>query len=268
MITGVMSDNGNVAKSTYANYIAFPRLQNNPEVIYCESGNSIPGKISATAHGPCKEYSATPEDFADMIEYLLNNAVDHDILVDFGSTDSETMRSLFIECVGSVRAFDLFIIPTSPDVKQLDTLKTIKFLELQGVPAERIRLVFTIFPARKKLERVFSEIFEAHASHPNFVLDKSAVLYKTLLFDRLSGSGYTVEDMLTDKTDWRQKIIEAHPNRESDEVKAQIKFYTWMSFNSGLATSLMQDFENVFKSTTTPIATTKKGTSKKEPENA
>lgn len=264
MIIGVKNDNGNVGKTTTAIRIVLPRLQNNPEIIYCESGNSIPGKIHSTAHGPCKEFSATQEEFTDMIEYLLINAVDHDILVDFGSTDSEIMRSLFIECVGSVQAFDLFIIPTSPDAKQLDTLKTIKFLELQGVPAERIRLVFTIFPAGKKLERVFAEIFEAHAAHPNFVLDRTAVLYKTLLFDRLAGSGYTVEDMLADKTDWRQKIIEAHPNRDSTEVQEQIKFYTWMNINRGYATSLMQDFENVFKSTTAQLY----ASAKKELANA
>jgi len=42
-----------------------------------------------------------------------------------------------------------------------------------------------------------------------------------------------------------------------------------MNINRGYATSLMQDFENVFKSTTAPLSpSAKKGAAKKEIENA
>lgn len=249
-IIAILNDNGNVAKSTIANFAIFPRLKNNPEIIYNEAGNSIPGEFKETAHGPVKKFAATQEDFAEMISYLMDNVASHDIVVDFGSTDSQLMRSLFIECPGSIEVFDLFIIPTSPDVKQLDTRTTIKFLELQGVTPEKIRVVFTLFPAAKKLERVFHEIFESSVEDANFTLDPKAVLYKSLLIDRLNGSGYTIEDMLNDKSDWKQKIIDAHPHREDPKVQEQIKTYTWMSLNRGFAQSMVKDFDAIFSSIT------------------
>ena len=270
-IIAVLNDNGNVAKSTISNFAIFPRLKNNPEIIYSEAGNSIPGEIKKTAHGKVKRFGATQEEFADMIDYLTENVASHDIIVDFGSTDSALMRALFIECPGSIDVFDLFIVPTSPDVKQADTETTINFLALQGVTPEKIRVVFTLFPAAKKLERVFHEIFEAHEEVGNFTLDSKAVLYKSLLIDRLSDTGYTIEDMLTDQSDWKQKIIDAHPHREDPEVQKQIKTYTWMSLNRGMATSMKKDFDAIFNSVMAEpecevveeAAATKKTTSKK-----
>lgn len=247
-IIAVLNDNGNVAKSTITNFAIFPRLKNNPEVIYCEAGNSIPGEIKKTAHGKAKCFGATQEEFAEMIDYLMMNVASHDIIVDFGSTDSSLMRALFVECPGSIDVFDLFIVPTSPDVKQADTETTINFLAGQGVTPEKIRVVFTLFPAVKKLERVFHEIFEAHKEVGNFTLDPKAVLYKSLLIDRLNGSGYTIEDMLNDKSDWKQKIIDAHPQRDDPEVQKQIKTYTWMNLNRGFATSMVKDFDVIFNS--------------------
>ena len=247
-IIAVMNDNGNVAKSTIANFAIFPRLKNNPEVIYNEGSNSIPGKIEKTAHGPVKEYSATEEDFAKMIEYLMDNVASHDIVVDFGSTDSGLMRALFIGCPGAIDVFDLFVIPTSPTVKQYDTRVTIGFLATQGVAPEKIRVVFTLFPAAKKLDRVFDEIFESSIEDANFTLDTKAVLYTSLLIKRLESSGYTIEDVLNDKSDWKQKIIDAHPFRDDPEVQKQIKTYTWMSLNRGFAQSMIKDFDAIFKS--------------------
>jgi len=262
-IIAVLNDNGNVAKSTITNFAIFPRLKNNPEVVYSEAGNSIPGEIKKTAHGKVKRFGATQEEFAEMIDYLMMNVASHDIIVDFGSTDSSLMRALFIECPGSIDVFDLFIVPTSPDVKQADTETTIKFLELQGVTAEKIRVVFTLFPAAKKLERVFHEIFDAHEELANFTLDPKAVLYKSLLIDRLSGSGYTIEDMLSDKSDWKQKIIDAHPHRADAAVQEQIKTYTWMNLNRGFATSMVKDFDAIFDSVMSepkqPVFQDKKG---------
>ena len=249
-IIAVYNDNGNVGKSTLTNFGIFPRLKNNPEIIYseAESGNTILGEIKETAHGPVKHFEATQEDFNEMIRYLMENVVSHDIVVDFGSTDSALMRALFIESPGAVDVFDLWLLPTSPDVKQSDRLRTAKFLQLQDVPPEKIRLIFTILPSSKKIKKVFDEIYKEHADEPFFVLDESAVLYKTKLIDELADTGYSIEDLLNDKTDWKQKVIDAHPHRADPEVANKIKQYTWMNLCTKQAQSINDDFDAIFKS--------------------
>lgn len=236
----VWNINGNAAKSTDTNFVLYPRLPG-AEVIYVESDNSIPGKISG-----CKEFEATTEDWAELVEYLTANVVDHDIIVDIGSTDSKKTKSLFMEFPGSLDEFDLFIVPHSPDCKSEDTALTIHFLQNKGVPADRIRMVFNIVPTGAKLEKIFADLFAYHSENKNFVLNTSAVVYKTGLFERIKNTDNTVESIIADKTDWKQKIIDAHPKKEDPKIKEAIAYYSWMNTNRMQATALIADFDRAF----------------------
>ncbi|MEI7613283.1 MAG: hypothetical protein WCK63_10260 [Betaproteobacteria bacterium] len=113
-----------------------------------------------------------------------------------------------------------------------------------GVPAEKIKLIFTIVPAGKDVKKLFSALFDFHEEHNNCVLDTRAIIYKTPLFDRIAGTEHTLESIMADETDWKQKIIDAHPEREAK--KDEISFYSWMKYNRGLAVPLTKDFDTVF----------------------
>ena len=234
--------NGNAAKSTNTNYVLYPRLPKGTEVIYVESDNSIPGKIAGS-----KEIEATTEDWADLVEYLAENVIDHDILVDIGSTDSKKVKALFAEFHGSLDEFDLFIVPHSPDCKSVDTALTIDFLQNKGIPAEKIKMVFNIVQTGAKLEKIFADLFAYHAKNKNFVLNNMAVIYKTGLFERINETENTVESLAADKTDWKQKIIDAHPKKDDLEIKKAIGYYSWMNTNKMMAISLVADFDRAFK---------------------
>lgn len=235
----IFNNNGNVAKSTFANYVAYPRLGSDAEMIYVEDNNTIRGQVKGA-----KVYSATPEDFAEMIEYLSTNIVGHNIIVDFGSTESKVVRNLFVDCQGSWDEFDVFVVPHSPDAKQEDTALSLEFLSGLGVPSEKIQLIFTIVPSGKKPEKLFPSLFEYVKEKNNCVVDTHAVIYKTPLFDRIAGTDHTIESILADTTDWQQKIIDAHPEKETK--KDEISFYAWMKYNRGLAIMLVKDFDKVF----------------------
>lgn len=242
MRTCVYSINGNAGKSTNTNYVLFPRMPKGAEVIYVESDNSIPGKIAGS-----KEIEATTEDWADLVEYLSANIVGHDIIVDIGSTDSKKVKALFTEFHGSLDEFDLFIVPHSPDCKSVDTALTIDFLQNKGIPANKIRMVFNSVPTGAKLEKIFADLFAYHATNKNFVLNTSAVIYKSGLFERIHDTENTVESLINDKTDWKQKIIDAHPRKDVPEIKEAISYYSWMNTNKMMAISLVSDFDRAFK---------------------
>ncbi len=238
----VLNLNGNVGKSTACNEVVYPRLPKGTEVIYVESDNSIPGKIAGS-----KEIEATSEEWAWLIEYLATNIVDHDIIVDIGSTDSKKIKALFTEFHGSVDEFDLFIVPHSPDGKSEDTALTIDFLQNMGVPAEKIKMIFNMVPVGAKLEKIFADLFAYHEEHKNFVINTSAVIYKTGLFERIKNTDNTVESINLDKTNWTQQIIDAHPKKDDPKVKEAIAYYSWMKTNKMMATSLVADFDRAFK---------------------
>jgi MinD-like ATPase involved in chromosome partitioning or flagellar assembly len=238
----VWNINGNAGKSTNTNMVFYPRLKPGAEVIYVESDNSIPGEIADS-----KKYEATAEEWAELVGYLAENVVGHDIIVDIGSSDSKKTKALFKEFAGSLAEFDLFIVPHSPDCKSVDTALTIDFLQREGIEKEKIKMIFNMVPTGAKLEKVFPELFDYHKQNNNFVLDESAVIYKTTLLDRIKDSNETVESIVADNTDYQKAIIEAHPQKDDPQVKEKIAFYSWMKTNKMLAKALSQDFDKVFK---------------------
>jgi hypothetical protein len=242
MRTLIWNINGNAGKSTNSNLVFFPRMKKGAEVIYVESDNSIPGEIAGS-----KKLQATSEDWEELTEYLAENIVDHDIIVDIGSSDSKKTKELFTEFAGSLDQFDLFIVPHSPDCKSMDTALTIDFLHNKGIPKEKIKMLFNIVPTGTNLEKVFADLFAYHKENDNFILDPRAVVYKTNLFDRIKETDDTVESIVSDKTDWQKKIIEAHPKKDDPKVKEQIGYYVWMNTNKMLAKTLVADFDKVFK---------------------
>lgn len=210
---GIFNINGNVAKSTTANYLYGPRiLSKGGEIIYVESDNSIPGKIPGM-----KVFSM--EDFGEVQEYL-SITLKHDVVVDFGSTDSKKLKSLFIEYAGSHEEFDMFVVPASPESKHDDTASTIAFLRKLGVPAENIKLLFTMVPIGGNIEKIFVDLIDYVKEQKLCEVNPKLVIYFSPLFARIKGTDLTLTSILEDATDWKQEVIKTS---EFDEATATPK---------------------------------------------
>lgn len=234
--------NGNVGKSTITNMVMKSRLPEDAEVIYVESDNTIPGKIQG-----CKEFEAIKEDWAQLVEYLAANVVDHDIVVDIGSTDSKKVKALFVEFDGSLDEFDLIVVPHSPDGKQEDTALTVRFLSKLGVAKNKIKVVFSIIPTGSKPEKLFRDLFAEFEKEELCIVQSDAIISHTPLFGRIKGTEHTMESILSDKTDWQKEIIDATPKNDDPKVKEAITYFAWMKTNKMLATKLSSEFDSVFK---------------------
>jgi hypothetical protein len=249
MRIAIWNINGNAGKSTLANRVLLPRLPSDAEVIYVESDNSIPGKIAGA-----KEFQAETDDWSELLEYLSNNIVDHDIIVDIGSTDSKKVKSLFIEYAGSLDEFDLFVVPHSPDCKQVDTALTIDFLQEKGIPRNKIKLVFNNIVGGSNPERTFADIYNYWLKHENCIFDSRASISQTALFKRIEGTEWTVESLVADETDWNEKIKKASPQKDDPKVKEAIDYYSWMKINKMQAITMNKQFNSMFELVMAPCA--------------
>ncbi len=71
------------------------------------------------------------------------------------------------------------------------------FSEL-GIPAKKIRLVFNMVELDEVPERVFSGLFEYHASEKTFTLKPDAVIHVNDIYGRFKGSEQSIADILSD----------------------------------------------------------------------
>ena len=242
----VLGDSGNSGKSTIANLCIFPRLKNNPEiVVFGENNFNLSAK--ETAHGPVKHFTNSQE-----LAAYVSNASSHDVVVDFGCIHPQKTEDIFLQHPEFMRAFDLFIVPISQQdgSSERETLELVRFFAEQEIPAEKIKLVFTMLAAGRFPQKIFSDVFAAHEQEPNFTLDPAAVMRKTPLINLINGTAYSIQDLLDDKTDYVKKIVDAHPHRDDPEVADKIKEYTWLRHSKGMAITITTEFDKIFASIT------------------
>ncbi|WP_455289744.1 hypothetical protein [Cupriavidus necator] len=125
MKIAVMNYSGNVGKSTLTRHLLAPRLPD-AEVIAVETVNA-----DESAQGGHVQIPATAFDALQQ-RWLLAD----EVIVDVGASNVEQFVARMAESEGSHEDFDLFVIPTVAEDKQMrDTRKTIDTLFELGVPA-------------------------------------------------------------------------------------------------------------------------------------
>ena len=227
MKVSVINFSGNVGKSTVARHLLSPRL-NNSTVIPVESINSD-GTQDEAIKG--KQFGELQEALA-----LLDDAV-----VDIGASNVEDFVNLMKQYKGSHDDFDFFVIPTvSRPKQQRDTISTVDALAEIGVPAKKIRLVFNMVELDEVPERVFSGLFEYHASASNFTLKPNAVIHVNDIYGKLKVADQSIKDILLDQTDFKEKIKTA---KDSDE---KLHFAQLLSIKR-LAAGVSEELDAVFK---------------------
>lgn len=227
MKIAVINFSGNVGKSTVARHLLASRLTN-AQVIAVESINSD-GTQDEAIRG---------KQFGELLEAL---ALMDDVVVDIGASNVEDFVNLMKQYRGSHEDFDFYVVPTVSKAKQQrDTISTIDALADIGIPAKKIRLVFNMVELDETPERVFSGLFEYHASAKNFTLKPETVIHINDIYGKLKGTENGISDILNDPADLKEQLKAA---KDSDE-KLRISRLIGVK---RLAAGVTEELDAVFK---------------------
>lgn len=193
MKVAVMNLSGNVGKSTIARHVLQPALPGAP-LIEVETINADENSAE-TIKG---------KQFGGLMEELFKF---DDAIIDVGSSNIEDFIKGMRAYEGSHEDLDRYVIPTTKERKQMrDTIGTINLLRDMGVPAKKIFVVFNRVQADEALGDSFATILDFHTDAKAFVLKHEAVLYDNELYGRLSAAKLSLDEVLSDQTDWKSKI--------------------------------------------------------------
>lgn len=227
MKIAVINFSGNVGKSTVARHLLAPRM-NNAQVIAIESINSD-GTEDEAIRG---------KQFGDLIEAL---ALMDDAVVDIGASNVEDLVNQMKQYRGSHEDFDYFVVPTvSKHKQQRDTISTIEALAEIGVPAKKIRLVFNMVELDESPERIFSGLFEYHASEKSFTLKPDAVIHINDIYGKIKGSEQSIADILKDPRDFKEELKAAKAAEDKLTISRLIGV-------KRLAAGVTEELDAVFK---------------------
>jgi hypothetical protein len=231
MKIAVINFSGNVGKSTVARHLLAPRLTD-AEIIAVESINSD-GSQDEAIRG---------KQFGELLEAL---ALMDDAVVDIGASNVEDFINLMGQYRGSHEDFDFFVVPTvSKNKQQRDTISTIDALAELGIPAKKIRLVFNMVELDETPTRIFSGLFEYHASQKNFTLRPDAVIHINDIYGKLKSSEQSIEDILNDPTDLKEQLKAATDSSEKLSIAQKIAI---KRLASGVTEELNAVFKTLFK---------------------
>lgn len=227
MKVAVINFSGNVGKSTVARHLLAARLKD-AQLISVESINSD-GSQDEAIRG--KQFGALLEALAQL----------DDAVVDIGASNVEDFVNLMKQYRGSHEDFDFYVVPTVPAAKQQrDTISTIEALAKIGVPAKKIRLVFNLVELDDMPERVFSGLFDYHASAKNFTLKPDAVIHVNDIFGKLKGTENSITDILNDPADLKEQLKAATDPAEKLRISRLIGI-------KRLAAGVTEELDAVFK---------------------
>lgn len=227
MKIAVINFSGNVGKSTVARHLLSPRMKN-AQLIAVESINSD-GSQDEAIRG---------KQFGELLEAL---ALMDDAVVDIGASNVEDFVNLMKQYRGSHEDFDFYVVPTVSKAKQQrDTISTIDALADIGIPAKKIRLVFNMVELDETPERVFSGLFEYHASAKNFTLKPEAVIHVNDIYGKLKGTEQSIADILNDPADLKEQLMAAKDADEKLRISRQIGI-------KRLAAGVTEELNSTFK---------------------
>lgn len=235
-VIAVVHSSGNMGKTTIARYLLAANLQD-AMIFSMENRNATAfDGVNGVEHLVAKQF----RELQDQI-WSHERAV-----VDVGSSEFGGFSKQLIEYAGAQEDF-CFVVPAGGRTKQIgDTIFTVKLLKRMGVEAERIRMVFSNIERedadRHSLEVEYDALFNFHEAEGGFVLNPNAVIYRSEIFDVIRSLGLDLEAVLTDETDWREKIREA--NRSKDIETRRYALHRLAA--KRLAISAKENLDNVF----------------------
>lgn len=200
MKIALINNSGNVGKTTIAREVLGTNMQD-ATVIEVETHNTGNKKYERVF----KEYYQLN---ATDIEELYARLVESDeVVLDVGASNILNFLRQLEQYAGLETLIDIFVIPTTKDAKQLqDTIKTIKILLDLGIAPDKI-VVVANRANPNTFEKDFAVIINAQ-KQLGFRFGKDLMIRETSLLKDLEFLGKTLTEVVTDETDYRQKIVE------------------------------------------------------------
>ena len=235
-IIATISYTGKAGKSTTANNLLFPRLEN-PKMFRIETINE--SGISGAGEEEQKMKGRE-------IEKLLNAlSKTESAIVDIGTSNVESFVMALTQQPDAHRIFDFFVVPIEANSAKVnefkEAVKTLTMLQKLGIGPDRIKVVFNKLATDSLLEDEMKRVFNYHKQFPTFTLNKDAVIHDTQAFKALADVKLTYEAVLSDNTDYWKKLKET-PLTEEVERTGIVK----MARAQGLVKGLNKELDNVF----------------------
>jgi len=192
---------GGAGKTTLTRHLIAPSFAVAPVVLSIESLNST------GASGATKQVKA--KDFLEVVGLMLRNTTP--TIVDVGASSIEKVRDALRTLGKFHEKVDMFVVPTSPDVRQIsDTLNTLKDLLEMGVSPSKIHVLKNKVHDVDTMDADFASIGSFCSSLGMHLVDRPILeleLYSQVFFDETAGS---VGDIMADETDFEALIAQSH----------------------------------------------------------
>lgn len=190
----ILNSSGNAGKSLMAREIFFPRLKD-AKIVEIETVNS---GGSAFKSLNIEKFKGSA-DFTDIYMKILET---ENLILDVGASNLTAFWQSMSTFAGVETLFDLFIIPTSTRGKiQEDTYKTINFLRSEGIPNEKIKVIFN------EVKTSVAEDFEVLLS-VDFPFDEELyIMQNEALFNDLGFLKQTIADIYTPDLDGYKELF-------------------------------------------------------------
>lgn len=196
-VIAITSLAGSVGKTTIAAHILSPRM---PKARFLTADRA---NITASHFGIDTEAFSGSE-FNKIFSEIMDDT-ENDIIIDVGGSKEGVE---FISGMHKTRGqseITHFIVPTMAEFKDQDgAMKTIELLLNQGVPASKIKVVFMRF--LRDVNEEFDHVLRGMAHH-NIAINLKASVEDTSIFDILSSHGVSMAAILSDKTDYKAKML-------------------------------------------------------------
>lgn len=193
MKIAVLNFSGNVGKSTIAKHLLSARMP--------QAGVVAVETINADS---ASDNTIRGADFGKLQRDL---QLEDDAIVDVGASNVEQFLALMKQYHESHEDFDLYLVPTVPDLKQQrDTTECIVELHKLGVSAHKIFVVFNLVDPSQDVQATFEPIFEFVHAMGLCVTDPQAVIYRNEVFSLIRNSGQTLDEVVQDKSDIKAQI--------------------------------------------------------------
>ncbi|OED34111.1 hypothetical protein AB832_08390 [Flavobacteriaceae bacterium (ex Bugula neritina AB1)] len=206
MIIATINFSGNVGKSTVANHLLMPRLEN-AVLIPVESINEHEGDKDEVLRG---------REFQELMERAM---IEENAVIDVGASNVEEFMAQMSDYTSSHNDFDYFVIPTVATRKQIDdTWATIEELSDIGVPRDKIKIVFNKMDRYSTVSDAFGKLLSLNNSDNLCSINESISIADNELYPKLKDQNRSISELAACDTDYRELINE----EQSKEGKVKL----------------------------------------------
>lgn len=213
----IINLSGNVGKSTLAVHL-FGSAMPNAKIISVESFNA--SNADNVESLDVEEFAASR--FKEIFrEIMLND----NVIVDVGASNVSNFMAEVIRFKSVVSEFDLVIVPTVPaDKQQKDTNSTLNWLNSNGIPKNKIRVIFNQYDTNKQepIVQVYSQVigYSLSDGKDQAIFEPYVVISQNEIYEMSKSTGKTINELANDKTDWQEKRKLAKAENDIDALEA------------------------------------------------